>query len=66
MFRYLTQQQGLAPERVGAALWRDYQRGGRSDRPAVLAEFVAEAVEPHHQRGSASKLPQRQRRRLEN
>jgi radical SAM superfamily enzyme YgiQ (UPF0313 family) len=66
MFRYLTQQQGVAPELAGTSLWRDYQRGGRSDRVAVLEGFVsAEAAEPHRQHRDAAKLPQRQRRRLE-
>ncbi len=35
-FRYLTQQAGLPPRPVAAAIWRDYQRGGRNDVPVCL------------------------------
>ena len=42
LFEYLTTERGLAPEYVAAALWRDYQRGGRSDKPHVLRPFITE------------------------
>jgi radical SAM superfamily enzyme YgiQ (UPF0313 family) len=65
MFRYLTEQQGLAPERVGAAMWRDYQRGGRSDRPAVLKAYLASVENSLASPISVgSDLPARQARRL--
>ncbi len=42
LFEYLTTECGLAPECVAAALWRDYQRGGRSDKPHCLRPFITE------------------------
>jgi hypothetical protein len=64
MFRYLTQQQGLAPQQVGSTLWHDYQRGGRSDRPAVLEPYVDGFVSRHLNAGFASRTPPRQAKHL--
>ena len=33
LFRYLVDEHGLEAASVANSLWRDYQRGGRSDRP---------------------------------
>jgi coproporphyrinogen III oxidase-like Fe-S oxidoreductase len=43
LFEYLVEKRGLDQERVAESLWRDYQRGGRSDRPAVLRRYVGPA-----------------------
>ncbi len=43
LFEYLTTERGLAQEPVAAALWRDYQRGGRSDKPHCLRPFLTES-----------------------
>ncbi len=43
MLRFLTTEQNLDPKVAAAAIWRDYQRGGRSDRPGFLAPFVEQA-----------------------
>ena len=43
LFEYLTVELTLPPRIVAEAMWRDYQRGGRSDRPAFLREFLSEA-----------------------
>ena len=43
LFEYLTVELALPPRIVAEALWRDYQRGGRSDKPAFLREFLSEA-----------------------
>ena len=51
LFEYLTVELALPPPIVAEALWRDYQRGGRSDKPAFLREFLSEA---------GSRLPHRQ------
>jgi radical SAM superfamily enzyme YgiQ (UPF0313 family) len=40
LFAYLTERQAQAPEKVAEALWRDYQRGGRSDRPPFLRPYL--------------------------
>ena len=42
LLEYLTTQRGVAAELASAALWRDYQRGGRSDRPHCLRPYIGE------------------------
>ncbi len=42
LFEYLTTQRGLAAELVAVSLWRDYQRGGRSDKPHCLRPYIVE------------------------
>jgi radical SAM superfamily enzyme YgiQ (UPF0313 family) len=42
LFRYLTDHKRMAKPAVAACLWRDYQRGGRSDRPAFLRPYLPE------------------------
>ena len=42
LFEYLTTERGLDPSHVATVMWRDYQRGGRSDRPACLRPFLNE------------------------
>lgn len=40
LFRYLTQVLRREPGPVAATLWRDYQRGGRSDKPEFLRAWL--------------------------
>ena len=40
LFEFLTQERGLDPQTVAPVLWRDYQRGGRHDRPGFLAAHL--------------------------
>jgi radical SAM superfamily enzyme YgiQ (UPF0313 family) len=40
LFEYLTHERDFASADVAAVLWRDYQRGGRSDKPACLRPFI--------------------------
>ncbi len=42
LFEYLTTERGFTQEHVAAALWRDYQRGGRNDKPHCLRPFITE------------------------
>ena len=42
LFRYLTEVLELPPTSTAEALWRDYQRGGRRDKPEFLREFVSD------------------------
>lgn len=42
LFRYLTEQAGRDASPVASAVWNDYQRGGRSDRPPFLRPFLLE------------------------
>lgn len=46
LFEYLTSELGLDPRVTAQALWRDYQRGGRTDKPIFLREFIAEEPQP--------------------
>jgi len=41
VFRYLVDVLGGDPQETADAIWRDYQRGRRHDRPAFLSPYVA-------------------------
>jgi hypothetical protein len=41
VFRYLVDVLGGEPQETAEAIWRDYQRGRRYDRPAFLSPYVA-------------------------
>jgi radical SAM superfamily enzyme YgiQ (UPF0313 family) len=43
LLQFLTAEAGVDVGTAAGAIWRDYQRGGRSDRPAFLAPHVAPA-----------------------
>jgi len=55
LFAYLTERRGLDPGTIATALWRDYQRGGRSDLPGCLRPYVAPA-DTHVVRETAARL----------
>jgi radical SAM superfamily enzyme YgiQ (UPF0313 family) len=40
VFLYLVEVLGHAPQEAADAIWRDYRRGGRPDRPAFLSPYV--------------------------
>ncbi len=40
LFTFLTSELGLPGQPTAGALWRDYQRGGRRDKPAFLRSFI--------------------------
>jgi radical SAM superfamily enzyme YgiQ (UPF0313 family) len=42
LFEFLTRELRLDPHPTAAALWRDYQRGGRHDKPSFLREFLVD------------------------
>lgn len=54
LFQYLTASQGMEPARVAEALWRDYQRGGRSDKPPFLRPFIEESAPAPRSSGKSS------------
>jgi len=62
LFEFLTRELKLEPRTVAETLWRDYQRGGRNDKPSFLREFLpdTEAAPP---RGKSPPL-KRQARHL--
>jgi radical SAM superfamily enzyme YgiQ (UPF0313 family) len=40
LFTYLTGESGLDSEQVAHVMWRDYQRGGRTDQPGFLRRHL--------------------------
>lgn len=40
LMQYLTERRGWSADVVAASLWRDYQRGGRSDKPKCLRPYL--------------------------
>ena len=46
LFRYLTTELKQPAELAAKALWRDYQRGGRSDTPVFLRDYLADEASP--------------------
>ena len=62
LFTFLTEELGLAPERVAAALWQDYQRGGRSDVPVFLRPHLPNGQERVIPRGKPETALKRQAR----
>ena len=43
IFRFLTGELGLATDQAARALWNDWQRGGRHEKPAFLQDHVSDA-----------------------
>jgi hypothetical protein len=62
VFEFLTGKSRLDPKTVAETLWRDYQRGGRRDKPGFLKDFLSadETAVPLRPTGPA--LPKRQAR----
>jgi radical SAM superfamily enzyme YgiQ (UPF0313 family) len=62
VFEFLTRERGLDVNLVAQTLWRDYQRGGRHERPGFLAKHL-----PAEERTSSSRArtgPKRQSRHV--
>jgi radical SAM superfamily enzyme YgiQ (UPF0313 family) len=62
-FKFLTQKKNLKAEEVAAALWQDYQTGGRADTPIFLRPHLPEATASRRDR-SRGMAPKRQQRHL--
>jgi hypothetical protein len=60
LFTYLTEIRRQPASAVAGALWRDYQRGGRSDQPAFLRPYLPPSAPPRPR--SHVNLPKRQAR----
>lgn len=45
VFTFITTQSGCDVEHAAECVWRDYQRGGRSDRPPFLRPYLPETAE---------------------
>ena len=64
LFEYLTAELRLDARRVAETLWRDYQRGGRHDKPGFLKDFLSREEPVIPPRKSRTALPKRQARHL--
>jgi radical SAM superfamily enzyme YgiQ (UPF0313 family) len=64
LFEFLNGELRLPGKQVAEILWRDYQRGGRRDKPGFLRDFLPadETVVPLHK--TKTTLPKRQARHL--
>ena len=63
LFNYLTQCLGQSEVEVAQALWEDYQRGGRNDKPLFLKAWLSERLGVSS-RGRAAGIPRRQARHI--
>jgi radical SAM superfamily enzyme YgiQ (UPF0313 family) len=56
LFDFLTREVKLTPRDVAEILWRDYQRGGRHDKPGFLCDHLpAETPAPRRERAPTLK-----------
>jgi radical SAM superfamily enzyme YgiQ (UPF0313 family) len=63
IFEFLTRELRIEARTVAQSLWADYTRGGRSDKPQFLRNFLL-SEEEAPPRKSKSALPKRQARHL--
>jgi len=63
LFTHLTTELGHDAEQIAAAVWADYQRAGRSDRPPFLRPYIAHLPIPRPAR-EASGIPRRQAKHM--
>jgi radical SAM superfamily enzyme YgiQ (UPF0313 family) len=62
LFQYLSSETALDARQVAQTLWRDYQRGGRRDKPAFLKNVLPADTPVALQNAAPSDLPKRQAR----
>ena len=62
LFEFLTGERKLDPRQTAAAMWRDYQRGGRHDKPAFLKDLLPADTPPASSRRTRAGVPKRQAR----
>ena len=62
LFEFLTLELKLDPQRTAAAMWRDYQRGGRHDKPGFLKHLLPTNETLASPRRTHPVLPKRQAR----
>jgi radical SAM superfamily enzyme YgiQ (UPF0313 family) len=65
LFEYLTREAGCEERRAAEAIWNDYRRGGRSDRPEFLRPWLPEIERsnpiPTSSRPASAALPRQSR-----
>jgi radical SAM superfamily enzyme YgiQ (UPF0313 family) len=64
LFDFLIQELGADEKLVAGKMWRDYQGGGRSDKPIFLREFLPADTRQETPRRQPPTLPVRQRRHI--
>lgn len=64
LFQYLTAERGRDPRRTAETLWRDWQRGGRTDPPEFLRPHLAHLPVAERAPRRRTGLPKRQARHL--
>jgi hypothetical protein len=64
LFEYLGVEQSLKGKEIAQAMWRDYQRGGRHDKPAFLKDFLPREASVLLPRPGAVNIPKRQARHI--
>jgi radical SAM superfamily enzyme YgiQ (UPF0313 family) len=64
LFEFLTGELKLDAKPVAESLWRDYQRGGRHDKPGFLKNFLSAEDKVVSLRKAKTVLPKRQARHL--
>ncbi len=62
LFTFLTTERKLDPAQTAAALWRDYQRGGRRDKPPFLKNLLPPDTASPSLTETRSGAPKRQAR----
>jgi radical SAM superfamily enzyme YgiQ (UPF0313 family) len=62
LFEFLTGELRLDPRQTAAVMWRDYQRGGRHDKPAFLKDLLPAEVQQVSARRTRAGVPKRQAR----
>jgi radical SAM superfamily enzyme YgiQ (UPF0313 family) len=64
LFEFLTVELRLDARQVAETLWRDYQRGGRHDKPGFMKDFLSTDKKVIPLRKAKTALPKRQTRHL--
>jgi radical SAM superfamily enzyme YgiQ (UPF0313 family) len=62
LFEFLRDERKLDPKPTAAAMWRDYQRGGRHDKPAFLKDHLSAKTPSAPPRRTRPPVPKRQAR----
>jgi hypothetical protein len=62
LFEFLILEQKLNTYATAEAMWRDYQRGGRSDKPSFLRKFLPSVSQPVATQTRGPHPPKRQAR----
>jgi radical SAM superfamily enzyme YgiQ (UPF0313 family) len=65
LFRFMRDETSLPAREIAEVLWRDYQRGGRRDKPEFLREFLPSSAPTGPPVNRPAGIPKRQSRHLE-